>query len=171
MHHEDREEGVPGDNIGFCVKSTPAIRNIKRGHVCGEARRDPPRESDSFTAQVIVLNHPGEIRAGYSPVLDCHTSHVSCRFDKLMEKIDRRTGVKLEESPASLKSGESAIVALVPSKPLCVESFTEYPPLGRFAVRDMKQTVAVGIIKAVTKRDPAAVGATATGKKAGAKKG
>lgn len=36
---------------------------------------------------------------------------------------------------------------------MCVEVFTEYPPLGRFAVRDMRQTVAVGVIKAVEKKD------------------
>ena len=40
---------------------------------------------------------------------------------------------------------------LVPSKPLCVESFQDYPPLGRFAVRDMRQTVAVGIIKSTVR--------------------
>lgn len=34
---------------------------------------------------------------------------------------------------------------------MCVESFQEYPPLGRFAVRDMKKTVAVGVIKEVEK--------------------
>merc|ERR1711970_1710705 len=37
---------------------------------------------------------------------------------------------------------------MAPSKPMCVESFSNYPPLGRFAVRDMRQTVAVGVIKA-----------------------
>lgn len=170
MHHEEKAEGVPGDNIGFCVKSTGALRSIKRGHVCGEARRDPPRECENFTAQVIVLNHPGEIRAGYSPVLDCHTTHIACRFDALVEKLDRRTGARTEESPASLKSGDCAHVVLVPSKPLCVESFTDYPPLGRFAVRDMKQTVAVGVIKAVTKRDGAGgISAAGATKKAGKK--
>jgi elongation factor 1-alpha len=81
---------------------------------------------------VVVLNHPGEIRMGYSPVLDCHTTHISCRFAELVEKIDRRTGVKIEDAPACLKSGDSAHVVLVPSKPLCVETFTDYPPLGRY---------------------------------------
>jgi len=41
---------------------------------------------------------------------------------------------------------------MVPQKSMCVETFAEYPPLGRFAVRDMKQTVAVGVIKGVTKK-------------------
>jgi len=38
------------------------------------------------------------------------------------------------------------------TKPMCCEVFSEYPPLGRFAVRDMKQTVAVGVIKSVNKK-------------------
>ena len=70
-----------------------------------------------------------------------------------MEKIDRRSGKKLEDNPQFVKSGDAAIVEMVPQKPLCVEAFSQYPPLGRFAVRDMRQTVAVGVIKSVLKRD------------------
>ncbi|KAJ8289411.1 hypothetical protein GJAV_G00001010 [Gymnothorax javanicus] len=102
---------------------------------------------------VIVLNHPGQICPGYSPVLDCHTAHIACKFSELQEKIDRRSGKKLEDNPKFVKSGDACIVVLVPGKPMCVESFSEYPPLGRFAVRDMRQTVAVGVIKAVTKKE------------------
>ena len=100
-----------------------------------------------------MLNHPGQIHAGYSPVLDCHTAHIACKFTELKEKIDRRSGKKLEDDPKSIKSGDASIVLMTPSKPMCVESFSEYPPLGRFAVRDMKQTVAVGVIKSVEKED------------------
>lgn len=102
--------------------------------------------------QVIVLNHPGQIHAGYSPVLDCHTAHISCKFAELREKMDRRSGKKLEDNPKALKSGDAAMVQMVPSKAMCVETFSQYPPLGRFAVRDMRQTVAVGVIKAVEKK-------------------
>lgn len=97
------------------------------------------------------MNHPGEIHAGYSPVLDCHTAHIACKFSELKEKIDRRTGKTTEQNPKMLKKGDAGIVVMIPSKPMCVETFATYPPLGRFAVRDMKQTVAVGIIKAVEK--------------------
>ena len=99
------------------------------------------------------MNHPGQIHAGYAPVLDCHTAHIACKFSELKEKIDRRSGKKLEDNPKFVKSGDAAIVELTPSKPMCVESFSEYPPLGRFAVRDMKQTVAVGVIKSVDKTE------------------
>jgi elongation factor 1-alpha len=187
MHHEQLEQGNPGDNVGFNVKYvsvkysreknvlTAAYRNvsvkdIRRGNVASDSKNDPAKEAASFNAQVIVLNHPGQIGAGYAPVLDCHTAHIACKFAELLEKIDRRTGKVMEASPKFVKSGDACIVKLVPSKPMvclpesafsaeltnafqCVESYNEYPPLGRFAVRDMRQTVAVGIIKGVDKTD------------------
>lgn len=104
-------------------------------------------------SQVIVLNHPGQISNGYTPVLDCHTAHIACKFAEIKEKCDRRTGKTTEENPKAIKSGDAAIVTLVPSKPMCVEAFQEFPPLGRFAVRDMRQTVAVGVIKSVNFKD------------------
>lgn len=123
-----------------------------------------------FFLQVIVLNHPGQIHAGYAPVLDCHTAHIACKFSELKEKIDRRSGKKLEDNPKMVKSGDAAIVVMVPSKPMCVESFANYPPLGRFAVRDMKQTVAVGVIKSVEKKESTGKTTKSAQKAAGKKK-
>jgi elongation factor 1-alpha len=168
MHHEALPEAVPGDNVGFNVKNV-SIKDIRRGNVAGDSKKDPPQETEDFTAQVIILNHPGQIHAGYAPVLDCHTAHIACKFKELLEKVDRRSGKKMEDNPKAVKSGDAAMVLLVPSKPLCVETFTDYPPLGRFAVRDMRQTVAVGVIKAVTRKDPKAGKVTASAKKAGKK--
>merc|ERR1712196_659961 len=87
------------------------------------------------------------------PVLDCHTAHVACKFKNIDQKMDRRSGKVLEENPKFVKTGDACMVTLEPTKPLCVESFAEYPPLGRFAVRDMRQTVAVGVIKSVDKSE------------------
>jgi elongation factor 1-alpha len=168
MHHEALPEAVPGDNVGFNVKNV-SIKDIRRGNVAGDSKKDPPQETEDFTAQVIILNHPGQIHAGYAPVLDCHTAHIACKFKELLEKVDRRSGKKMEDNPKAVKSGDAAMVLLIPSKPLCVETFTDYPPLGRFAVRDMRQTVAVGVIKAVTRKDPKAGKVTASAKKAGKK--
>merc|ERR1712146_491558 len=151
MHHESLPEAVPGDNVGFNVKNV-SVKDIRRGNVCSDSKNDPAKESEDFTAQVIVLNHPGQISKGYTPVLDCHTAHIACKFAELLTKVDRRTGKELEKEPKSVKSGDAAMVKLVPTKPMCVETFAEYPPLGRFAVRDMRQTVAVGVIKETTKK-------------------
>ena len=100
------------------------------------------------------VNHPGEITNGYCPILDCHTAHVSCIFASIKEKIDRKTGKTLELNPEGVKTGEACVVDLEPTKPFSVESFAEFPPLGRFAVRDMRHTVAVGVIKSITKCQP-----------------
>lgn len=154
MHHTSIPEAIPGDNVGFNVKGL-STKDIKRGYVCGDAKNDPPREVDNFLAQVIIMNHPGQIENGYCPVLDCHTAHIACKFTEIQSKIDRRTGKALEEEPKSVKNGDSALIILTPTKPMCVESFAEYPPLGRFAVRDMKQTVAVGVVKVANKKAPA----------------
>jgi len=152
MHHEQLTEGLPGDNVGFNVKNV-SVKEIRRGNVAGDSKNDPPKGAESFNAQVILMNHPGQVGNGYAPVLDCHTAHIACKFAELIEKIDRRTGKSVEQNPKFIKSGDAAIVKMQPSKPMCVEAFTEYPPLGRFAVRDMRQTVAVGVIKSVVKID------------------
>ncbi|KAJ1837537.1 translation elongation factor EF-1 alpha, partial [Coemansia sp. RSA 2708] len=168
MHHEVLTEGgQPGDNVGFNVKNV-SVKDIRRGNVCSDSKNDPAKGAESFTAQVIVMNHPGQIGAGYAPVLDCHTAHIACKFSELTEKIDRRSGKKVEDNPKFIKSGDAAIVVMIPSKPMCVEAFTEFPPLGRFAVRDMRQTVAVGVIKSVVKKEEATK-ATKSAMKAGKK--
>jgi len=152
MHHTAVEQALPGDNVGFNVKNV-SIKDIRRGNVAGDAKKDPPKGAKSFKAQVIVLNHPGKISNGYAPVLDAHTAHIACKFTKIEQKMDKRSGKILEENPKFIKNGDAAIVDMTPTKPLCVEPYTEYPPLGRFAVRDMRQTVAVGVIKEVAKAD------------------
>merc|ERR550534_1475466 len=169
MHHESLAEALPGDNVGFNVKNV-SVKEIRRGNVASDSKNDPAKECANFTAQVIVMNHPGEIHNGYSPVLDCHTAHIACKFEEIKQKIDRRSGKVLEENPKMIKSGDASMVKMVPSKPMCVESFAEYPPLGRFAVRDMKQTVAVGVIKTVVKKEGGAGKVTKAADKAFKKK-
>jgi len=166
MHHESLPEAVPGDNVGFNVKNV-SVKDIKRGNVASDSKNKPACGVASFNAQVIVLNHPGQVSAGYSPVLDCHTAHIACKFAEIKEKVDRRTGKSTEANPKFIKSGDAAIVELIPSKPMCVEPFSEFAPLGRFAVRDMRQTVAVGVIKSTV---PKVEGGTTTKSAAKAQK-
>jgi len=151
MHHEQLAEAFPGDNVGFNIKNV-SVKDIRRGNVASDTKNDPAMGCDNFLAQVIIMNHPGEISAGYTPVVDCHTAHIACKFSQILSRMDRRSGKVEEENPKSVKKGDACMAILVPSKPMCVESFVDYPPLGRFAVRDMRQTVAVGVIKEVNKK-------------------
>jgi elongation factor 1-alpha len=151
-HHSQLKEATPGHNIGFSVRNV-SIKDLKRGMICGHDGKDAPKETKKFIAQVIIMDHPGKIYSGYQPILDCHTLHIACKFDKLISKLDKRTGKLIEENPEFLKKGDAAMVELIPSKPLCVEEYQFCGPLGRFAVRDMNRTIAVGIIKKVFGKD------------------
>lgn len=152
VHHTEVDQAGPGENVGFHCKNV-TTEDIRRGHVASDANNEPATGVSSFEAQVIIMNHAGQISNGYAPVIDCHTAHVSCSFHDIKSKMDRKTGKVLEENPEFVKQGDACMVEMLPHKPLCVESFNDFPPLGRFAIRDMRMTVGVGVIKSVTKEE------------------
>ncbi|TEU05895.1 translation elongation factor EF-1 subunit alpha [Candidatus Bathyarchaeota archaeon] len=149
-HHVRMPKAEPGDNIGFNIRGI-AQKDIRRGDVGGHPDK-PPTVAKEFIGQIIVIYHPTAIAAGYSPVLHAHTSQVACRFVELIKKLDPRTGQTVEEKPAFLKTGDGAVVRLEPLHPIAVEAYSDFPELGRFAVRDMGTTVAAGVIKEITKK-------------------
>jgi len=120
--------------------------------VASSGSNDPAADAESFLAQIVVLHHPGEIRQGYCPQIAVGTAQVPCEFEELLSKIDRKTGKEIEKNPESVKTGEVLTAMMRPRLPVCVEPFSAYPTLGRFAVRDHQKTVAVGVVKEVTKR-------------------
>ncbi|RLI90998.1 MAG: translation elongation factor EF-1 subunit alpha [Candidatus Altiarchaeales archaeon] len=147
MHHEALSQAVPGDNVGFNVRGV-GKQDVKRGDVVGPVD-NPPTVAEELTVQLVVLQHPSAITAGYTPVLHVHTAQVACQFTELIKKIDPRTGATLEEKPQFLKTGDVAVVKLKPTKLLCIEPSKDFPQLGRFAIRDMGQTVAAGMVISV----------------------
>lgn len=143
-HHTKMDKAEPGDNIGFNVRGVEK-KDIKRGDVAGSPNA-PPTVADEFTARVVVIWHPTAISVGYTPVVHVHTASVACRISELVAKLDPKTGQEAEKNPQFLKMGEAGIVKFKPIKDLVVEKFNEFPPLGRFAMRDMGKTIGVGII-------------------------
>jgi len=143
MHHEEIPEAVPGDNIGFNVRGV-GKKDVRRGDVVGPAS-DPPTVASEFTAQIVVLQHPSAISAGYTPVFHCHTAQTACTFLSLDKKLDPRSGEVLEENPSFIKAGDAAIVTIMPTRPMVIEEVNKIPQLGRFAIRDMGTTIAAGM--------------------------
>ncbi|HVL47980.1 MAG TPA: translation elongation factor EF-1 subunit alpha [Candidatus Thermoplasmatota archaeon] len=143
MHHEQHQQAVPGDNVGFNVRGIDK-KSIRRGDVAGKAD-NPPKVAKAFVAQIAVLQHPSVIAAGYTPVFHIHTAQLACTFEELQKKMDPKTGQVKEENPQFLKTGDIAIVKIRPSRPLAIERSKDIPHMSRFAVRDMGTTVAAGL--------------------------
>jgi elongation factor 1-alpha len=143
MHHEQIAQAQPGDNVGCNIRGI-SKNEVRRGDVAGPAN-NPPTVAKAFRAQIMVLNHPSVITKGYTPVFHCYTAQVACRFDEIEKKLDPRSGQVKEENPDFIKTGDAAIVKIVPVRPMVIESAKEIPQLGRFAIRDMGQTVAAGV--------------------------
>lgn len=150
MHHEEVPEALPGDNIGWNVRGV-GKDEIRRGDVCGHTT-NPPTVADEFTAQIVVLQHPSAITVGYTPVFHCHTAQVACTIIEIQKKLDPKTGQVKEENPTFIKAGDAAIVKVKPTRPLVIENVREIPQLGRFAIRDMGQTIAAGMVIDVKKK-------------------
>ena len=146
MHHEQMPQALPGDNVGFNVRGV-AKNDVKRGDVAGPVD-NPPSVAKEFTAQIIVLNHPSVMTVGYTPVFHVHTAQVACQLVEIISA--QRAGKKLEDL-SFLKNGDNAIVKFKPTKPMVIEPAKDFGPLGRFAIRDMGQTVAAGVCVSVEK--------------------
>jgi elongation factor 1-alpha len=143
-HHTSIQEALPGDNIGFNIKGI-AKEDVKRGDVVSHTT-NPPTVASSFIARIFVIYHPTSIAVGYTPVMHIHTATVATKFEEIQKKLDIRTGATIEENPKFIKQGDAAIVKLRPIRPVIVEKYSEFPALGRFAIRDMGRTIAAGVV-------------------------
>ena len=146
-HHTPIQEAKAGDNIGFNLRGIDK-GTIRRGDVIG-SKDNPPTVVKEMTAQIIVVHHPTAIAPGYTPVIHAHTAQAAATITEIVSKLDPRSGGVLEEKPKSLKTGDAAIVKIQPLRPLCIETFKEFPELGRFALRDMGTTIAAGVVKEI----------------------
>jgi elongation factor 1-alpha len=152
-HHTQMDSAEAGDNIGFNLRGVDK-KLIHRGDMIGNSE-SPPSVAKEFEAQIIVIHHPTAMAPGYTPVLHAHTAQVAATLSEFVAKIDPKTGGTTEEKPKFLKTGDAAIVKIKPVRPLAIETFKEFPEIGRFALRDMGTTIAAGIVKTITERyDP-----------------
>ncbi|MEM1583886.1 MAG: translation elongation factor EF-1 subunit alpha [Nitrososphaerota archaeon] len=152
MHHQPLQQAIPGDNIGFALKGVDKSQ-ISRGMVVSHVD-NPCAVAKEFIAQMIIIYHPTAIAVGYTPVMHIHTAQTAVKFVELIEKIDPRTGQVVEKNPSFLKTGDAARVRLRPLVPIALETYANFPELGRFAIRDSGMTIAAGIVREITEKGP-----------------
>jgi elongation factor 1-alpha len=148
--HKDIPQAVPGDNIGFNIKTKNiGAKDIIRGAVVSDPK-DPAKalrpNVDAFLSLVLVVRGLGKkskkkgaewgIHENYSPVVHCGTAQVACRVTQVQEKDE-------------LKQGERGMIWMTPLNPLVIEPLAKAPALGRFALRDSGKTVAVGVVQKI----------------------
>ncbi|MBI2508390.1 translation elongation factor EF-1 subunit alpha [Candidatus Woesearchaeota archaeon] len=150
MHHEQIQQAEPGDNIGFSVRGI-GKKDIARGDVLGHVT-NPPTIAKEFIAQIVVLNHPTVLTAGYTPVFHIHTAQIACQFAELIEQIDPASGQVIKQKPDMLKNGDAAKVRIIPTKPIVIEKKSDIPHMSSFAVRDAGNTVAAGVCIDIVKK-------------------
>jgi elongation factor 1-alpha len=152
-HHTQMETAEAGDNIGFNLRGVDK-KAIKRGDIIGPVD-NPPTSAKEFEARLIIIHHPTALAPGYTPVLHAHTAQVAATISEFKSKLDPRTGATTEENPKFLKTGDAAIVKIKPVRPLAIETFKDFPEIGRFALRDMGTTIAAGVVLNITEKyDP-----------------
>ncbi len=152
-HHQQLPSASAGDNIGFNLRGIEK-KDIKRGDVMGTPDA-PPKVAKEFRAQIIIIHHPTALAPGYTPVMHCHTAQVAATITEFESKINPATGAVEEKNPKFLKVGDSAIVKIKPVRPTPIETFQDFPEMGRFALRDMGATIAAGIVKEITEEHKA----------------
>ncbi|KAF4744875.1 translation elongation factor EF-1 alpha [Perkinsus olseni] len=139
-------KAAAGDNIGIKVEGVTS-KEVRRGQVLSCIGDAAVGEYRRVAAHVVLVNFPGELRAGYSPVIDIGTASSTVQFKSLKKRMHRTTGEVLEEDPELLIQGDGARVELTMSKPMaCCVFQPSRSILGKFTIRDRKTVIAVGTI-------------------------
>jgi elongation factor 1-alpha len=149
MHHKSHPAAFPGDNVGLNVKGL-SKENMPRVGDCMILKDDLTLKAcGNFTAQVQILDHPGELKVGYSPIAFIRTARSACRISKINWKIGKETGGQKAENPPHLKANEMAEIVFEPQQPFVCEAFSSCEGLGRVAILEGASVVMLGKAVAV----------------------
>jgi elongation factor 1-alpha len=150
MHHKSVEQAGAGDNVGLNIKGLNAKNMPHNGDVMILKSDTSIGRCKAFTAQVQVMNHPGELKVGYCPVAFVRTGRSAVRMSTIDWKMGKETGNAKAENPASLKASEVAQVQFEPKQPFVVDTFKNCEGLGRVAIMEGNSIVMLGKVTAVT---------------------
>jgi len=154
MHHKRADLANPGDNVGLNIKGLDKQNMPRGGDVMIYKKDTTLGQTGEFDAQIQVLDIPGEIKCGYSPIGFVRCGRSACRIVKLKWKMGKETGGKKMEDPHSLKSNEMAQITMQPQQALVCDTFKNCEGLSRVAFMDGNGVVMLGkIVSCVAKAD------------------
>ncbi|TPX72356.1 hypothetical protein SpCBS45565_g00596 [Spizellomyces sp. 'palustris'] len=141
---EDHELTVAksGDNVRLRLKGVEE-EDIMPGFVLC-TNKNPVHHVTAFDAQLAIIEYKNIICAGYTAVMHAHASVEEITLSALLHSVDKKTGKKTKRPPQFLKQGDVAIVRVETTQPICLETYADYPQLGRFTLRDEGKTIAIG---------------------------
>jgi len=153
MHHKRIDQGESGDNVGMNVKNLKKENMPRVGDVMIYKTDTTLSESKNFSAQVQVLDIPGSIKCGYSPIGHVRCGRAACRVVKLNWKMGKDTGGEKADGPVELKTNDAAEAIFEPQQPLVVDTFENCDGLSRIAFMDGNSAVMLGKVVRVNDED------------------
>jgi len=149
MHHQSVPQAGPGDNVGINIKGLDKDKMPTSGDVIVLKSDNSLGKVTRFTAQVQVLDHPGELKVGYTPIGFVRTAHSPCKMTAINWKMGKETANQKVENPVSLKANEMAEIVMEPTQPIALDAFTKSEGLGRIAFMDGNSAIMLGRISKV----------------------
>jgi elongation factor 1-alpha len=146
MHHTSVPSAGPGDNVGLCIKGLTKETMPQVGDIIVLNKDDTLPKVTKFTAQVQVLEHPGELKVGYTPICYVRTGRAPSKICKINWKMGKETGGQKVNDPVFIKSGEMAEVVFEPQMPIAVDTFARCEGLSRCCFMDGNAAVLLGKI-------------------------
>jgi len=153
MHHKNVPAAGPGDNVGLNVKGLDKMNMPHNGDVMVHKKDESLKACKDFTAQVQIMDHPGELKTGYCPVAFIRTGRSAVRMSKIDWKVGKETGGQKMPDPNAVKQNEMAQVMFEPQQPFVVDTFKNCEGLGRVAIMEGNGVVMLGKVVSVTHKE------------------
>jgi elongation factor 1-alpha len=156
MHHKSCPQASAGDNVGLNIKGLPKENMPHVGDIMILKSDTSISSVKNFNVQVQIMNHPGELKVGYTPIGFCRTARAPIKMTSIVWKVSKETGGQKAENPPFLKANDMAEVVFAPVLPLVVDTFKNSEGLGRIAVMEGASVVMLGKITAVVRNEEVA---------------
>ncbi|WUR05142.1 elongation factor 1-alpha 1 (EF1A1) [Vairimorpha necatrix] len=147
IHREAKQKVHCGENCGVAFKNATKgdFNQVKPGNVISDAKNKPVQLFRGCIAKIVVVDKKKGLAAGYTPTLDLGIMHVPVKVQHILKKKSPKDTAPVD-NPERIEQGDNAMVVLVPQKPCVMEMASEFPSLGRFALRDSNNIVCIGSI-------------------------